>query len=292
VISRRAALGILAGGVVAACSSGSGPSSSPPSTTAPEVPITYGKDPTQVGDLWLPTPRPTKPVGVVVLIHGGFWRSQYTRSLMEPLARDVIGRGWAAWNLDYRPSDASGGGWPGTFTDVAQGIDLLDAKAREHSLDLDKVVTVGHSAGGCLSLWAAARAGLPAIAPGAKPRVTPVLAVSQAGVNNLIAGWFEDLGDGAVGDLMGGAPKDAGDAYTLASPAERLPLGVDQVLAHGLADVIVPVEQTTHYAAKASDAGDDVSIVTVKGETHFDVIDPQKESWRKTVTHIEKVLDA
>jgi acetyl esterase/lipase len=291
VISRRAALGVLAGGVVAACSSGSG-KASPPTTTAPKVPISYGKDLTQVGDLWLPTPRPTKPVGVVVLVHGGFWRPQYTRALMEPLARDVIDRGWAAWNLDYRPSSASGGGWPGTFTDVAQGIDLLDAKADEHALDLDKVVVVGHSAGGCLSLWAAAREGLPAIAPGARPKVKPVLAVSQAGVNNLIAGWFENLGDGAVEDLMGGAPKEAGDAYTLASPAERLPIGVDQVLAHGLADVIVPLEQTTHYAAKAQDAGDDVTVITVKGETHFDVIDPHEESWRKTVAHLEKVLDA
>jgi acetyl esterase/lipase len=296
VISRRAALGFLAGGVVAACSGGSG-GSAPSTTTQPKVPLAYGKDPSQVGDLWLPSPRPAKrgPAkrhGVVVLIHGGFWRPQYHRDLMERLARDVTGRGWAAWNIDYRPSNVRGAGWPGTFTDVAGAIDLLDTKADEHPLDLDKVVVVGHSAGGCLALWAAARNGLPAIAPGARPKVKPVLAVSQAGINNLIAGWFEDLGDGAVEDLMGGPPAEAGDAYSLASPAERLPIGVEQVVVHGLADVIVPVEQTTLYGGKAGDAGDDVTVITVQGETHFDLIDPHQESWAKTVKHLQKVLDA
>jgi acetyl esterase/lipase len=297
VISRRAALGLLAGGalggVLAACSKGSGDSSpSTTTTTVPRFPARYGAERAQAAELWLPAPRPAKPIGVVVLVHGGFWRSGYGRDLMEPLARDVIRRGWAAWNVDYRPSSASGGGWPGTFTDVADAIDLLATKAEERSLDLDKVVVVGHSAGGCLALWAAARAGLPAIVPGAKPKVEPALVVSLAGVNNLIAGSFEKLGDGAVDDLMGGPPTDAGDAYTYASPAERLPIGVPQVLVHGLDDVIVPVEQTTFYGAKATKAGDDVTVITVAGETHFDVIDPKQSSWRKTVEHLEDVLEA
>jgi acetyl esterase/lipase len=227
---------------------------------------------------------------VVVLIHGGFWRPEYDRSLMVPLAEDVTARGWAAWNLDYRASGSGGGGWPRTFEDVANGIDSLRPEAARRSLDLDRVVVVGHSAGGCLALWAAARAGLPAIAPGSRPKVKPVLAVSLAGVNNLIAGSFEKLGDGAVDDLMGGPPREAGDAYTLASPTERLPIGVDQIVVHGLADVIVPVEQSTHYAAKAREAGDDVTVITVKGETHFDVIDPKQTSWRKTVKYLEQVL--
>jgi pimeloyl-ACP methyl ester carboxylesterase len=110
-------------------------------------------------------------------------------------------------------------------------------------------------------------------------------------VNNLIAGSFEKLGNGAVDDLMGGPPVGAGDAYSLASPSERLPIGVDQVVVHGLADVIVPVEQSVRYAAKARKAGDDVTVITVKGETHFDVIDPKQESWHKTVEELAKVLD-
>ena len=234
----------------------------------------YGDAEAQVADLWLPRPRPTEPVGVVVLIHGGFWRPIYDRTLMEPLARTWSGRGWAAWNLDYRASGSGGGGWPATFEDVAAGIDALVPEADRQRLDLDRVVTVGHSAGGCLSLWAAARAGLPDDAPGAGPAVEPVLAVSQAGVNNLVAGAFEKLGNGAVEALMGVPPKEAGDRYTLASPVERLPIGVDQVVVHGLDDEIVPVEQSTVYAGKAKEAGDDVTVITVEGADHFDVIDP------------------
>ncbi len=280
------ALGLLAGGTLAvACSDGSG-SSGPTSTTRPMIQTPYGDAPSQVADLWLPRPAPTEPVGVVVLVHGGFWRPQYDRTLMEPLARDVADRGWAAWNLDYRASGTGGGGWPRTFEDVAAGIDALTGVAEEHGLDLDKVVVVGHSAGGCLALWSAARAELPAIVPGSKPAVVPVLAVSMAGVNNLVAGSFERLGNGAVDDLMGGPPDEAGDAYTYASPTELLPLGVDQVVVHGLDDDIVPLDQSTIYAAKAEEAGDEVVVITEKAGTHFDVIDPGHESWRRTAKEI------
>lgn len=293
MISRRLALGLLAGGVLAACSDGGSGAAGP--TTAPGArpvkTVRYGDAETQVADLWLPRPRPTEPVGVVVLIHGGFWRPIYDRTLMEPLARDVIRRGWAAWNLEYRASGRGGGGWPATFEDVAAGIDALVPEADRQRLDLERVVTVGHSAGGCLSLWAAARAGLPDDAPGAGPAVEPVLAVSQAGVNNLVAGSFEKLGNGAVDALMGVPPKEAGDRYTLASPVERLPIGVDQVVVHGLDDEIVPVEQSTVYAGKAKEAGDEVTVITVEGADHFDVIDPAHRAWKRTAKEIAKALD-
>ena len=293
MISRRLALGLLAGGVLAACSDGgsgaTGPTTAP--GTRPVKTVRYGDTETQVADLWLPRPRPTEPVGVVVLIHGGFWRPIYDRTLMEPLARDVIRRGWAAWNLEYRASGGGGGGWPATFEDVAAGIDALVPEADRQRLDLERVVTVGHSAGGCLSLWAAARAGLPDDAPGAGPAVEPVLSVSQAGVNNLVAGSFEKLGNGAVDALMGVPPKEAGDRYTLASPVERLPIGVDQVVVHGLDDEIVPVEQSTVYAGKAKEAGDEVTVITVEGADHFDVIDPAHRAWKRTAKEIAKALD-
>jgi acetyl esterase/lipase len=293
VITRRAVLGLLAGGVVAACSGGSG--NVAPSTRSPNGPgrtVRYGDGKEQMADLWLPTPRSAEPVGVVVLVHGGFWRPIYDRTLMDPLARDLTSRGWAAWNLDYRGSGDGGGGWPATFEDVAAGIDALVPEASPQGLDLDRVVVVGHSAGGCLSLWAAARAGLPDDAPGAGPEVEPVLAVSLAGVNNLVAGAFEQLGNGAIEALMGKPPKEAGDRYTLASPVERLPIGVDQIVVHGLDDDIVPVDQSTAYAGKAKEAGDDVTVITVEGADHFDLIAPTHRAWKRTIKAIEEQLDA
>src|ERR1700722_18532922 len=119
----------------------------------------YGTDPAQFGELW----RPDGPAaGTVVVIHGGFWRARYDLSLGRPLAADLAARGYAAWSLEYRRV-LGGGGWPGTFEDVAAGIDLLATLP----VDTSRVVAVGHSAGGHLSAWAAGREKLPRGAPGA-----------------------------------------------------------------------------------------------------------------------------
>ena len=218
---------------------------------------------------------------VIVLVHGGFWRPGFDRSLMDPLAESVVDEGWAAWNLDYRPSGVDGG-WPDTFTDVAAGVDHLAEIAEEEGLDLDRVAVVGHSAGATLSLWSAARERLPADVPGAGPAVRPIAVVSQAGVTNLAAGAIEGLGQGAVVDLMGGQPTgDGGDAYLDASPIERLPLGPmsRQLLVHGADDAIVPAEQSQTYAARARDAGDEVTLQVLADTDHLAVIDPGSEAW-------------
>ena len=119
----------------------------------------YGDHKSQVGDLWLADggtrPGPDR-VPVVVLIHGGYWRSMFTKSLMNRLARAVAERGWAAWNIEYRRMGAlgGGGGWPTTFTDVGAALDYVTRLA---VVDAQRVITCGHSAGGCLALWAATR---------------------------------------------------------------------------------------------------------------------------------------
>ena len=117
------------------------------------------------------------------------------------------------------------------------------------------------------------------------------LAVSLAGVNNLIAGVFENLGGGAVVALMGAEPEVIDDRYLLASPVERLPFGVPQLLVHGADDPIVPVTQSSGYAAKAKEAEEEATLVVVPGADHFDVIDPATEAWNEVITRITPVLD-
>src|SRR5690242_3906962 len=137
----------------------------------------YGPAASQVGDLYLPKQAVKPPV--ICLLHGGFWRLPYARDQMVPLAEDLIRRGYAAWNLEYRRLGEPGGGWPGTLQDVAAGIDYLATlKAQDIDLDLDRVVTVGHSAGGHLALWAAGARRVLDSEP--SPRVRVMAAVGQA----------------------------------------------------------------------------------------------------------------
>jgi acetyl esterase/lipase len=273
-------MGVVLGSASCSSSDGGGERDGDRKPDPSVVTYRYGPDAVQVADLHLaPGADDGEPVAVVVLVHGGFWKPTYDRSLMLPLALDLVDRGYLVWNIDYRASGSGGGGWPRTFEDVAAAIDRLAEVADDHPLDLDRVVTVGHSAGGTLALWAAARRGLPAGATGSGPAVEPCGAVSLAGVNNLVAGYYEDLGTGAVKALMGGGPYDDRDAYALASPEDRLPLGVPQIMVHGADDVIVPVAQSSAYAAKATDAGDEVELIEVDGADHFDVIDPGHDLW-------------
>ena len=122
--------------------------------------VQYGEHPSQFLEVWWPDA--VHPHPVVVLIHGGFWRLPYGLELMWPLAHDLVGRGFAVANLEYRRLGEDGGGWPGTFDDVAAAFRKLGVVATEDDggrLDLDRIGVVGHSAGGHLALWAASALG-------------------------------------------------------------------------------------------------------------------------------------
>jgi acetyl esterase/lipase len=230
-----------------------------------------------------------------VLLHGGFWKVRYTKALMTALAADVIDRGWAAWNLEYRRvGSVPRGGWPGTFEDVGAGIDHLAMVAGDYGLDLTRVVAVGHSAGGHLALWAGARAKLPpgaAGAPGPGGRFVPLLAaVGLAPVADLEEAARLNLGGGAAARLMGGPPDRHPDRYALASPAALLPLGLAHVLVHGDLDAAVPVAVSRHYAAAARDAGDQVTLVELAGVGHMELIDPASAAWSETILHLRRLL--
>jgi len=236
----------------------------------------YGDDRSQLGELFLP--RRANGVPVAVVLHGGFWRDAYDRHLMDGLCEDLAGSGWAAWNLEYRRL-GSGGGWPETFLDVAAGIDELLALAGRE-LDLSVVVTIGHSAGGHLALWAAARRGLPPEAPGARPRVLVTHAVAQAGVVDLAEAARLRLSRGAAEELLHASPEDAPGRYVLASPAERLPLGVPQLLVHGERDDVVPPEMSRAYARDATAAGDAVDLAMHAQLGHFEHLEPGSPAWQ------------
>jgi acetyl esterase/lipase len=213
---------------------------------------------------------------VAVVIHGGFWRDAYDRTLMDDLCEDLAATGWAAWNLEYRRL-GGGGGWPETFDDVAAGIDHLDRLVD----DLSVVVTIGHSAGGHLALWAATRP---------DPRVRVTHAVAQAGVVDLVEAARLGLSRGVAEELLGGSPSEVPELYDLASPAARLPLGVPQLLVHGGRDEIVPAEMSRTYARSTAAAGDRIELIVHEELGHFEHLDPSSAAWASVRTWLAAIV--
>ena len=241
--------------------------------------LTYGDDPSQWADL-------TRPAGdsrgIVVVIHGGFWKAEYDASLGEPLAADLAQRGWTTLNLEYRrvgSGAGGGGGWPATGDDVAAGIDLL---RDVEGLSLDTVVTLGHSAGGHLATWAAARGRF----DGWKGGVPVTHVISQAGVLDLRRAFDEGLGGGAVAALMGAEPGDP--SYATADPQAQLPLDVPVWCVHGSEDDIVPPAYSADYVSAARAAGATAELVEVAGD-HFVVIEVGSEAWDRIVGVLDTI---
>jgi acetyl esterase/lipase len=258
--------------------------------------------PEQFGDLRLPSGA--GPYPVVIYIHGGFWRARYDLTHAGHPCAALTAAGIATWNIEYRrigneggslkPAGGSlnpAGGWPETFLDVAAAADHVRALAPRYDLDPGRVVAVGHSAGGHLALWLAARHCVPPDSPLHDPDPLPLRAAIGIGaVTDLRLAWERRLSGGVVRELMGGTPDEVPDRYAAASPPELLPLGVPQTLIHGTADGSVPYDMTVLYADRARAAGDSVRLITLSGVDHFAPVDPRSPQWPSTLDLIKDAL--
>lgn len=256
--------------------------------------IAYGTDPLQFGELWLPRGPGRHPV--IVLIHGGCWRADLPGlELMDYMAADLRDRGYAVWNLEYRRIGHPGGGYPGTFLDVAAGLDHLRAIAPQYRLDLSRVAVSGHSAGGHLALWVAARDRLPIGSPLRSPDPLPIRGVvSLAGIPDLDA--YRRTGPDACGGpstidgLVGVQQTDGRNVFADTSLPVLLPLGARQVVISGALDPIVPARFGQDYAAAATAAGDPARSLVLGGAGHFELIDPTSAVWPQVVNALANLL--
>jgi len=243
-----------------------------------DVRLPYGPLPQHFGDLRLPSTAPPHPLAI--LIHGGFWRARYDLRHLGHLAAALTAEGIATWSIEYRRIGDEGGAWPGAFLDVAVAADHVRALAPLHGLDLERAITVGHSAGGHLAFWLAGRSRIPISDRLYGPEPLPLRgAISLAGVVDLRAAWEMGLSERVVEQLLGGGPDAVPERYAHASPYDLLPLGTRQILIHGTDDDIVPFEMSEHYAARAREAGDRVDLVSLVGMGHFEPIDPRSQAW-------------
>jgi acetyl esterase/lipase len=234
----------------------------PPRSSKPNARISYGKDPSQFGDLYLP--HGPRPYPVVLTIHGGFWQSTSNLNSLAPLCAALTEAGAAVWNLEYRRIGGPGAVWADMADDIVRGAEELLALQARYTLDLSHLTAAGFSAGGQLALWLAVQ------------RVVDLRGVTGlAAISDLRRAWAMQLDGGVVSQLLGGTPDRIPQRYAAASPAELLPISVPQRLVHGTEDRIVPFEMSQRFAKASSNA----KLIPIPGAGHFDLIDPRSRFW-------------
>jgi acetyl esterase/lipase len=256
----------------------------------PDVTATYGDHPDQVIDFYTPRePDPEVPAPLVIVLHGGAWRAPYDRRHITPFADFLARRGFAVANVEYRrgatiPAQGGegpvAGRWPDTFDDIAAALDALPALAREHlpRADLRRTVITGHSAGGHLALWAAARHVLPADAPWRTDRPAPLRGVvALAPIADFAVAEKLNVCSGASRQLLGGEARFA-ERQPYADPAFLLPTGIATTLVQGRTDVVVPEVVAESYAEAAARAGEVVGLTLLEDVGHFPLIDPAADA--------------
>lgn len=285
VTRRRLMLGGLGAGLAGlAAAFGLRPDPEGPEGTVRTVEA-YGPARQQDGQWWVP-PAASGRLPTVVLVHGGYWRPGFDRSLEDAVAAELVTRGYLVWNVDYRSSAEP---WPTTFEDVAAAYDVLATGTHADLVDPDRIALVGHSAGGHLALWLASREALPPDAPGGR-RVAPPpsLVVAQAPVAALAEAALEGLGGGAVQALMGGSPAEVPLRYAVCDPLALVPSGGPVVCVHGELDDVVPLTQSRVYVAAAEAAGGQAQLVAVPGG-HFEHLDPGSAAVQALLAALERL---
>ena len=245
--------------------------------------LAYGQDALQFGELRLPKTKGLYPV--VILVHGGCYVDRLpgrdprdtTFEPLRPLAAALSEAGVATWNLEYRRAGNRGGGWPGTFLDLAAGADFLRTIARDNHLDLHRVVVVGHSSGGSFAHWLAARSKLPRSSPLYSKNPLHVKAVVNIdGPPDLAA--FQPIERKAcpvpgLTQLMGGTPSEQPERYSQSSATPLLPVGVPQAIVAG-GFLLTMYDLVSSYEAAARAKGDSVTVLNLEGAGHFDMLAP------------------
>ncbi len=250
--------------------------------------IAWGEDPLQFADLRRPEGRGPHPA--VITIHGGYWRNRYGLDHLGHLCAALTAQGAVTWNLEYRRVGDPGGGWPGTFKDIAGGSRYLVDHARELDIDPSRVIVLGHSAGGHLAAWLAS---MPNVPVDSAVRAEPLAlrgAATLAGLLDLQRAWELHLSDDAVVELLGGSPQKVPNRYLTASPIALVPTAMPILIAHGMDDDIVPIEMSERYRAAILRTGGVAAMPMLPRTDHFDIIDPDSRAWPTVAAAVRALL--
>ena len=258
----------------------------------PSAHLAYGSAPSQYAELFVPPGE--GPFPIVMLIHGGCWVKEFQGIVqMRNLAGALLAHGIAVWNVEYRRIDEAGGGYPGTYQDAAAALDLLVANAAAHRLDTQRLVAMGHSAGGHLVQWLAGRGKLPPSSPlyVAHPfEVRQIIALGSIGDLRNRAANLKQVCGVDVEQLTGRPTAARPDAYADTSPAELVPNGSRTVLINGALDSVSPPQTAVDYAARVRKAGDKVETLVLPNASHFDEVSASSPAWALILPVIQKAL--
>lgn len=280
---------VVVGLVLTSCSSDDDPQASGPSTTGAE-PVTMSTtengvrveriayptrgdaDPDQNwGDFYLPSGKHTvDTVPLVVLIHGGSWKSKLDAQTMRPYALDLVKRGMAVYNVEYRRV-GSGGGWPTTFSDVADALDHVPAIDRRHpEITTDDELVVGHSAGAQLATWSGTRNKLNPNELGADPKFRPTRVVSLAGPLDMV--YAAHHGNDRIVTALGGTPEQVPDRYASVDPVQNIDPTMPVIAVHGDKDTLVPPILSERYIDAVEQQNGIGDLVIARGEDHVSIV--------------------
>jgi acetyl esterase/lipase len=246
-----------------------------------DIRVTYGSDPNQFIDLRFPADK-TKSHPLLINIHGGFWRAKYSLEHAGHLCSAFTSQGFVSANLEYRRVGNEGGAWPGTFEDIRSAYKFLIQNAQKQHIDPQKVVIMGHSAGGQLALCLGAH----------ESSITRV--VSLAGVVDLDKTYQLHLSNDAVVEFLRGTPAEVPDHYREADPMQLSIVHARQWLVHGYADDTVPPQFSRDYVAaknrRKGNEKEDAHLLEIDGADHFDLIDPQSKAWQQVQKTVQQFV--
>ena len=259
---------------------------------APDATLRYGAAPSQYAELFVPPGK--GPFPVAVLVHGGCWTKEFGGIMqLRNMAGALAARGIAVWNVEYRRVDEAGGGYPGTYQDMNAALDLLARTARDYPLDLERLVAVGHSAGGQLVQWLAARPRIPASSPLFHADFVPVRrVVSLGGLADLRreAALLKTSCGRDVPELAGTPSPARPDVFSDTNAGDLMPNGSRTILVTGELDTISPPRVAHDFATRARAAGDDAEVVILPGASHYDEVAATSASWPLVLGAIEAAL--
>ena len=255
---------------------------------SPDAKISYGDGEFQFGYLRLP--EGSGPHPVIVFMHGGCWLSVFDIRYTGMGEQAFADAGYAVWSLEYRRVGNPGGGWPGTFLDVASGADHLVELAREYPLDLDRVIAIGHSAGGQLALWLAARGRIPSSSELYASEPLPIHGVlALAPAPNLATLHSSGACGPGVDGLMGGSPEARPERYQVGSPMQLMPVGVPQRVIVGALDAQFGSSGRAYFQAASAAGSSPVTLREAPESGHFEMVVPSTSTWPITLQELESL---